>query len=79
MDRQIIDVLHGCSVPASLSRILAALGVITNRKGLYSKRAHAKYTAIGRALQKLKRAGKIEYIGGAGAGWQIARREMRHG
>lgn len=71
LDNQIIDVLHEFTARASLSQILAALGVVPNRKGRYSKRAYAKYTAIGRELQKLKRAGKIEYVSGSGAGWRL--------
>jgi len=73
MEREILYRLgrhHGTNM--SLAWIAEEFGARRNRKGGYSRKAWKTYTAIGATLQKLKRAGKVKYVGGKGAGWSLA-------
>lgn len=56
----------------SAGLICSSMGIKPNRHGNYSTRMRARYNAVGQELQRLKRAGKVKYIGGPGAGWRLA-------
>ena len=72
-DDDILRELTRFTVPASLNTLCAQFGVERNRTGRYSKSGYEAYAHVGRSLQRLKRAGKVEYVGGSGAGWRISR------
>lgn len=73
-DTRILSLLRTYVVPEPLAAICVRLGVKPHaRTGRWSRTAQKQYDAIGAALQRLKRAGKVEYVGGPGAGWRIAR------
>lgn len=58
---------------ASLEQICAQFGVERSaRTGRYTKDGYAAYVRIGRALQRLQRAGEVSYHRGVGAGWSVA-------
>jgi hypothetical protein len=73
-ETEILFQLRGEKIPRSASWICAQIGINRNRRGSWSNTAYRKYGLIGRALQKMKRAGKVEYVGGKGAGWKLVRR-----
>ena len=50
MDEQILNVLRDFNSRVSIRQILAALGVVSNRSGSYSKHDQSKYDAVGREL-----------------------------
>lgn len=54
--------------------ICARLGIERGRGGRYSKTAYRRYELVGRALQALKRDGKVVYLTRAegGPGWRLA-------
>lgn len=70
-DDEILLALRGCVSPRKAEQICACLGIERNRKGGWSNAAYAKYAAVGSALQRLKRAGKVRYVTGKGAGWKL--------
>lgn len=55
----------------SLADIAANFGAKRNRRGSYSRRAYAIYNEVGQLLQRMKRAGSVEYVRGYGAGWRL--------
>lgn len=63
----------------SLAEIAANFGAKRNRRGGYSKRAYAIYAKAGSLLQRMKRAGDVEHVGGGGAGWRLTRKERTGG
>lgn len=70
-DDEVLRELGRLSARASLGQICAQFGAERGRDGCYTEAGHAAYQRVGRALQRLQRAGKVSHHRGAGAGWSV--------
>jgi hypothetical protein len=76
-DKEILYVLGRSGMLMNLEWVCEELGIQRGRGGRYSRTAAAKYTAISAQLQRLKRAGSVEYVKGSGSGWRVPKAAKR--